>query len=354
MNETRVKEIVSSMTSFSKERYHKSELLTEMLKLQEEVVKITFNEDHASIAGLKIWDVENHLTELNDQKGHIADAELERFKSGCKELCNLIKAEISGRRGEARVYRTLELVTEPCTIMKNIELGDADLRTEIDALVITSAGLIILEVKNTSKDVFIDDRGDMFRTGEFLKWDCNIAEKMAIKETLLRKALIETGIEIPIIRELVVFTDNWIQVQNKFKAIETSFVSQLSYIIDDFCKENGCSVPGQVMDDIKESVNKASVREEYPLDFDVDRFKRDFAVVMSKLESATSDDSDNTEDELVASDFNNLSDETKTSDDNDNSMSLLGTANKHGKTVVLVAAALVAGLVAGSSAGKRR
>ena len=108
------------------------------------------------------------------------------------------------------------------------------------------------------------------------------------------------------------------------------------------------------MDDIKESVNKASVREEYPLDFDVDRFKRDFAVVMSKLESATSDDSDNTEDELVASDFNNLSDETKTSDDNDNSMSLLGTAKKHGKTVVLVAAALVAGLVAGSSAGKRR
>ena len=354
MNNQRVEEIVSIMNSFGKDRYHKSELLTEMLKLQEEVVKITFNEDHASIAGLKIWDVENHLTELNVQKGHIADAELERFKSGCKELCNLIKAEISGRRGEARVYRTLELVTEPCIIMKNVELGDADMRTEIDALVITSAGLIILEVKNTSKDVFIDDRGDMFRTGEFLKWDCNIAEKMAIKETLLRKALMKAGKEIPTSCKLVVFNDNCIQVHNKFKAIETCFASQLSYIIDDFCKENVCSVPAQAMDDIKEAVNKASAREEYPFDFDVDRFKRDFAVVMSKLESETSDDSDNAEDELVASDFNNPNEEPNISDDNDNSMSLLGAAKKHGKTVVLVAAALVAGLVAGSSAGKRR
>ena len=211
-NERRAEEIVSGMTSFSKERYHKSELLTEMFKLQEEVVKFTFNEDHASIAGLKIWDVEDHLSELNEQKNHVADAELERFKSGCKELCNLIKAEISGRRGEARVYRALEFVTEPCIVMKNVELGDADLRTEIDALVITPVGMVILEVKNTSKDIFIDDRGDMFRTGEFLKWDCNLAEKMAIKETLLRKVLMKAEIAIPTIRKLVVFTDNCIQV----------------------------------------------------------------------------------------------------------------------------------------------
>ena len=108
----------------------------------------------------------------------------------------------------------------------------------------------------------------------------------------------------------------------------------------------------QAMEDIKDAVNKASVREDYPFDFDVDRFKRDFAIVMSKLESATSNDGDNSVDELVTSDLNKSDNETYSSDENDKCMSSLEKAKKHGKTVALAAVALVVGLVAGSSVGK--
>ena len=116
-------------------------------------------------------------------------------------------------------------------------------------MVINPSGLVIIEVKNTAKDIFIDDRGDYFRTGEFLKWDCNIAEKMAVKETLLRKVLATAGIDTPDIHKIVAFTDNRIQVQNKCNMIETCFVSQLSYKIDDLRNECNCSI--QLMNDIK-------------------------------------------------------------------------------------------------------
>ena len=53
----RIDDIMASIRAFNKGSYHKSELLDEMLALQAEIVRMTFNDDHASIADLKIWDV---------------------------------------------------------------------------------------------------------------------------------------------------------------------------------------------------------------------------------------------------------------------------------------------------------
>ncbi|MBQ6416842.1 MAG: hypothetical protein IJJ65_11405, partial [Butyrivibrio sp.] len=46
----------------------------------------------------------------------------------------------------------------------------------------TPGAVTIIEVKNTAKNIFLDENGDYFRTGEYLRWDCNIAEKMTLKE----------------------------------------------------------------------------------------------------------------------------------------------------------------------------
>ena len=47
MKTNRVKEIIASMKSFSKDKYQKNELLTELLALQQEIVGFTFNDEHA-------------------------------------------------------------------------------------------------------------------------------------------------------------------------------------------------------------------------------------------------------------------------------------------------------------------
>ena len=73
MKTNRVNEMQATMKSFSKDKYQKNELLTEMFALQQEIVGLTFNGDHASTADLKIWDVERHLEQLNQDCGNVAD-----------------------------------------------------------------------------------------------------------------------------------------------------------------------------------------------------------------------------------------------------------------------------------------
>ena len=142
--------------------------------------------------------------------------------------------------------------------------------------------LYIVEVKNTSKNIFIDEEGNYYRTGEFLKWDCNIAEKMALKEELLRTTLKKVGIAHVQIRSVVVFTNNHVEVQNKYSQIRTCFVSQLAYIIDGFRMAD--TISEIEMDTIQVTIEAATNKESYPFDFDVLQYKVDFATLLVTLE----------------------------------------------------------------------
>jgi hypothetical protein len=297
MNTNRVNEMVNNMKSFGKERYQKDELLTEMFALQREIVELTFNEDHASTADLKIWDVERHLEQLNQDCGNVADEELARFKEGSKALCNLIKAEVSGNRGEAKAFRTLQFIQSRNLVLKNVELSDGERRTELDAVVITPMGITIVEVKNTAKDIFIDENGDYFRTGQFLRWDCNIAQKISLKEELLRKALADEGVHNTPIKSIVVFTNNRIEVQNKYSEIETCFVSQLAHLIDEYKTDQ--TIADDEMAGIGEIIRNAENKETYQFDFDVARYKKDFATLMVILEDASARTEEETERTVV-------------------------------------------------------
>ena len=61
LNEKRINEIISQITAFSKGSYTKSEFLPELLKLQKELIELTFNTEHAENGDLRLWDVERHL-----------------------------------------------------------------------------------------------------------------------------------------------------------------------------------------------------------------------------------------------------------------------------------------------------
>lgn len=304
MNTNRVEEMMDTMKAFSKDRYHKKELLTEMLALQQEMVELTFNGNHATTADLKIWDVEKHLEQLNQECGNVAEEELQRFENESKQFCNLIKAEISGNRGEAKAFRTLQYTRSKKIILENVELSDGKLRTELDVVVITPGMVTIIEVKNTAKNIFIDENGDYFRTGEFLKWDCNIAEKMTLKEELLRQVLVAGGIKDIQIRSIVVFTDNRIEVQNKYSKIRTCFVSQLPYIIEGF--NGGKRYVDKDMEEIENLIKAAENKVVYPFEFDVAQYKLDFATLMVILEEASAKEEVEDEDVVLGESTSNV------------------------------------------------
>ena len=283
-NHERINTIIKAMPSFSKELYSKDELLPELLEIQKELVALTFNDEHAENARLRIWDVENHLEKLNNDRGHVADEELKKFMEGCKIICNSIKSEMSGNAGEYKAFRSIEMIRCKKSVLKNIEFVLGDHRTELDGIILTEKAIFIVEVKNPSKDVLIDERGNYCRIGTTMVFDKNIGEKMNDKTYLLREALKTAGYDNPNIVTLVVFTNNNINVENRYEYIKTCFLGELPHIIerhkgdvlyteDDFKKMEG-------------AIEANKCHESYPLPLDINQFKTDFATVMVKLEEA--------------------------------------------------------------------
>lgn len=281
----RIKEITASIKSFRKETYCRADVLSELFNLQEELVNLTFNEDHADHTGLKLWDVGRHLAQVNEENGHVADEELQRFERDSKAISNLICSLISGNRGESMVFQTLERLQSEHTVLKNVELEDGDTRTELDAVVITSKGVFIVEVKNTKKNIFIDGEGGYYRTGEYTNFDCNIGEKIEIKERLLKAALQKAGMKEVKIQSIVVFTNNRIEIRNHYSKLQVSFLGQLPYIIDEYCGRDTYSETD--MRRMASAIEEAQIHEAYPMrDVDIAQLKMDFAILMATLEEA--------------------------------------------------------------------
>ena len=283
----RQNQIYEGINSFKKDLYHKSEILLELLAYQQEVVDIAFGDTIEDNASLRLWNVVNHFKKLNLEQNNIASEELEKFVSDCYKVDNRIKAEISGNRGEGIALKNLETLKTQNIISKNIELQSGHLRSEIDAVVFTKKGAFIIEVKNTKKNIFIDEKGLFFRvTDERQQFDSNIVEKIHTKETLLRNELDKLGYSGLQIFKIVVFTNTKAEIQNKCKQLKTCFANQLATIIENwnapaYLTTNDLYIMSSAMDELASSAT-------FPMEFDTDKVKKNFASLVAKLEFAES------------------------------------------------------------------
>lgn len=283
-NEKRVTEVLSQIAAFSKDSYTKSEFLPELLKLQKELIDLTFNAEHAENGDLRLWDVERHLRKMNEERGHIADDELAKFIKGSKAVSSTISAEFSSNAGEQKVFRALENLACENAVLHNVELEFDGRRTEIDAIVFTNRAIFIIEIKNSKKDIFIDQDGEYYRTGHSMHHGCNIAEKMDEREALLRKALERAGMEYLKIFKIVTFTNPRIDVENKYHYIKVCGSNYLPTFIEKFTSnqwytyENICIMMA--------AVNEVKCPEAYQRSINMDEYKSDFANLMAILESA--------------------------------------------------------------------
>lgn len=277
----RKNQIADSITSLSKSTYHRSEVLSELLSYQQEIVTLATGYE---LEKPRLWDAVKHLERLNKDCGGIASESLEVFKRDCKMITDLIKSEISGIRGEDMAFKSLDRLNCENQIIRNLELDNEVLRTEYDAVAVTRKGVFIIEVKNTSKNIFIDEHGGYFKTGRYLKYHYNIKNKLQVKEDLVRNVLDKFGYSGIKIFKILVFTNNRIEIQSKCKTVRTCFINQLTHIIED------CKSPDYLttkdLNIIANRLNQASLERTYPIGFDTLVVKMNFATVMAELENA--------------------------------------------------------------------
>lgn len=168
-------------------------------------------------------------------------------------------------------------------VLRNVELSDGSAKAELDAVVLTPKSVWIVEIKNTKKNIFIDEHGQYYRTGEYLRWDSDIGYKMRMKSELLAKLLKNEGYEVPI-KCIVLFSNNRIEVQNKYKQLTTCFLSQLNTLIE----ENIGETVLKTMDInvLATKIDSIVGTDTFPIKTDIEKMKRDYATLMAKLEIA--------------------------------------------------------------------
>lgn len=289
--EQRVNEIVNSFKSFNKENYPRGEQLDELLTLQDEVVEIALGED-AVAEKLRVYDVLAKVKKRCKEHGGISGELCEAFEKDCKSLNNAIKGAIGGNIGESKTFDVLTKIPENHITLENVELCGENIRSELDAVVVTKSGAYIVEIKNTRKDIFIDRDGKYFRKGEFNSLDCNIADKMAVRKNLLRDILDKSGFKHLPIFEIVVFTNDRIEIQNKCNSLNVVFLSQLESFIGE---DRECVIFDSDLNKIKEAIEMAKVPSTFAFkDFDVQAFKQRFATIMVELETKYAPELENT------------------------------------------------------------
>ena len=218
--------------SFRKGEYTKKERFDELLALQKEMVRMAFpGYSEEEVERARIWDVLNHFEEENRMLGYQASSEVDVFRKDCKAVGQLIAAEISGGKGEGKAFRRLTEAGLDGIVLRNLEVENAEGRTEIDILAINAEAVFVIEVKNTRRSVFIDELGDQYKVGEYTRLDSNLGRKMSFRKRLVEEILANAGFEGIDVVNLVVFTDNRIEVQNQCHGLEVTFLGRLPYII---------------------------------------------------------------------------------------------------------------------------
>jgi len=280
----RINEVLERMESFRHEYYFKQELLEEYLRLERETIELTFNREHVELSNIRLVEVKNHFEALNLRYGNKADLELAEFNNYSYELYNEIKRMKSGAKGEYQTSKVLETLRCPCQILNNIELSKGDHKTEIDFIVITQKAIYILEVKNTQKDVKIDEAGNLIKVGYSEVFEKPLAENMNEKEYLVRSILEEAGYKNLKIISLVVFANSRINVENNYKHLEHCFLGSLPKIIDG--NEDDYLYTIKNISKMAKEISFAEQKEKYVPSFDVESYKVAYAKLIAKIEDA--------------------------------------------------------------------
>lgn len=199
------------------------------------------------LASIVINDGESHRTEeiiveLNNKaraKQVEKDPQVRKGIAALRQINKEISISIAGKHGEDRVARVLEFITRPSCKYRNIYITDGERETELDNLILTENGLIILEVKNVKTDITINENGRILYDNQCFH-DISLCEKMQLKRELLKaeieKRMAEKGLSIPVtIDSYIVFSTQRgvrIKVNDLCKKEKHCFKGSLPFIID--------------------------------------------------------------------------------------------------------------------------
>ena len=264
-----------------------SEYTEELLNFQTLVAKMVFNTE--DVADIRLDESILRLETIARQRGLNHDPIIRTGITQLKKVNREISICIAGRNGENRVARALEFVTrENTSTFRNVYMADKENETELDNVILTDAGIIILEVKSTKDNITISEDGRILHNNEVCNEKKTFGEKMQNKRNLLREkleaALLERNLYLPIyIDSFLVFStpkSTRININDQYKKEKICFHGKLPFIINDYIGK--VAYTPYELAQLKEILgNLESCQKCFDLSLDFDEIRRDFAKALA-------------------------------------------------------------------------
>lgn len=217
------------------------EYVNQLIQLQKTICQFSFKNEYNE--QFRIGDAITKIKCFAISKG-LNDSEI--YYKGMKSL-KLIEKELaitfSGKKAENHVDNILKkyVTRDDFSSYRGIYLNNGSEDTEIDNLILTKNGFLLLEIKNIKSDVQISEEGRLFVDGDCSFEQIPLGEKMNRKRNLfkaeIKKALKRKGVHIDIdLRSLIVFneprgTKYYITNYSNEKWCKST---QLGYIVNEF------------------------------------------------------------------------------------------------------------------------
>lgn len=246
-----------------------------------------FNDQHAT--NLRFKDGIQHINHLAKEKGLTNSPVIKQAIADMKMLSKEIAIAISGQSGEQTVSRSISYTNRHIIAIPNVTLCDDEHKSELDQVIVTSNGILILEVKNHKTDIMISETGCICTTANRPLSDKCLGDQMNRKRYLLRskleKALQDTQMNIPVhIDSFVVFSSSFVTVTDKYRQEKYCFSASLPHEIEQYCSD--VSYTDEQMETLSGIIRGIAEEEEaYYVDMDFDKIRKTFAATLVLLES---------------------------------------------------------------------
>ena len=251
MNTTELAKTLKSNNIFSSNDFSREEYIEELLKFQRFASQLILGDETA-----RLDEVIAAVSSAARKNGATCNPDFVAGTRGLKAIEKEIAIHMSGKRAEDEVAHSLTFVNRPFfRDFRNVYVADQETETEIDNVILTNNGIIVVEVKSAKHNITISEDGRLLYSNSESYHNESIDDKMSAKcrllKTRIENKLREHGLDIPVyIDSYLVFvtpkrleitiTDNFRKVhwcrRGKLQHIVNDFISDVTYTAEEYAQ----------------------------------------------------------------------------------------------------------------------
>ena len=287
MNTAELKKALEIADIFSRNGFSREEYIEELLKFQSFASQLILNDENA-----RLDEVIAAVSSAARKNGATASPDFVAGIRGLKAIEKEIAIHMSGKRAEDEVAHSLSFVDRPFfRDFRNVYVADQETETEIDNVILTNNGIIVVEVKSAKHNITIGEDGRLLYSNSESYHNESIGDKMSAKRRLLKarieNGLRERGLDIPVYidsylvfvtpkRLEVTITDNfrkehWCR-RGKLQHIVNNYISDVTYTAEEYAQ----------LAEVIESLD-CNVRR-FPTELDLPSIRDSFVALFSLIE----------------------------------------------------------------------